>query len=135
MLGCAGKALASRRPFVTHFTALLAPENALVAQVAQTLAQRLEVVEPSVIDFEMVAAQDHLMLVVIEDTALELAKVWNDFLEYSCASAVTHADVTGLAVEMPPFTTEKFCQAVLLSAALSFASCSLESVVFSTRGL
>ena len=83
----------------------------------------------------MVAAQDHLMLVVIEATALELAKVWNDFLEYSCASAVTHADVTGLAVEMPPFTTEKFCQAVLLSAALSFASCSLESVVFSTRGL
>ena len=43
----------------------------LIAHIAQTLAQRLEVIEPGVIDFGMVTAQDDLMLVVAENAALE----------------------------------------------------------------
>ena len=43
----------------------------LIAHIAQTLAQRLEVIEPGGIDFGMVTAQDDLMLVVAENAALE----------------------------------------------------------------
>jgi len=55
MLGCAGKAPAPRRSLSTHRTAVLACQGALLfAHIAQTLEQRLEVIEPDVIDFGMV---------------------------------------------------------------------------------
>src|SRR5262249_42544122 len=59
VLGCARKACASLRPFSAHRTALFARQGALlVAHLAQTLAQRPEVIKRSVIDFGMVTAQD-----------------------------------------------------------------------------
>jgi len=74
MLGCARKACASLRPFSAHRTAILARQGALlIAHLAQTLTQRLEVIKRGVIDFRMVTAQDDLMLVVAENAALEFA--------------------------------------------------------------
>src|SRR5271165_3076121 len=65
MLRCARKASGSRLSLSAHRTAILACQGALlIAHIAQTLAQRLEVIEPDVIDFGMVTAQDDLMLVV-----------------------------------------------------------------------
>jgi hypothetical protein len=72
MLGCARKASASRRSLSARRKAILACQGTLlIAHIAQTLAQRLEVIEPGVIDFGMVTAQDDLMLVVAETAALE----------------------------------------------------------------
>src|SRR5262249_49694473 len=74
VLGCARKACASLRPFSAHRAALFARQGALlVAHLAQTLAQRPEIIRRSVIDFGMVTAQDDLMLVIAENTALEFA--------------------------------------------------------------
>ena len=74
VLGRAGKACASRRSLSAHRTAICARQGTLlVAHIAQTLAQRLEVIKPSVIDFGMVTAQDELMLVIAENAALEFA--------------------------------------------------------------
>src|SRR6516165_6077669 len=74
VLGCARKACASLRPFSAHCTAFFARQGALpIAHLAQTLAQRLEIIKRSVIDFRMVSAQDDLMLVVAENAALEFA--------------------------------------------------------------
>src|ERR1700730_9005133 len=73
MLRCA-KASASRLSLSSHRTATLACQGALlIAHIAQTLAQRLEVIEPGVIDFGMVTAQDDLMLVVAQNAPLEFA--------------------------------------------------------------
>src|SRR5262249_22176394 len=74
MLGCARKALSSRRPLAARFTTLRARQCALfVAHVAQALAQCLEVIEPSLINFGMMTAQDHPVFVIAEDAAFELA--------------------------------------------------------------
>src|SRR6516162_99283 len=45
-----------------------------LAPLPQTLAQRLEVIKRGVIDFGMVTAQNHLVLVVAENAALEFAR-------------------------------------------------------------
>ena len=75
LLGCTRKAFTSRRSFSARGTANVARQRSfLVAHIAQTLAQRLEVIEASVIDFGMMTAQDDLMLVVAENAALELAR-------------------------------------------------------------
>src|SRR6516164_6403754 len=74
VLVCARKACASLRPFSAHCTTFFARQGALpIAHLAQTLAQRLEIIKRSVIDFRMVSAQDDLMLVVAENAALEFA--------------------------------------------------------------
>src|SRR5215467_12072785 len=74
VLGRAGKACAPLRPFSAHRTALFARQGALlVAHLAQTLAQRAQVIKRSVIDFGVVTAQDDLMLVIAENAALEFA--------------------------------------------------------------
>ncbi len=74
MLGSARKASASRRSLSAQRTAILACQGTLlIAHIAQMLAQRLEVIEPGVIDFGMVTARDDLMLVVAENAALEFA--------------------------------------------------------------
>jgi hypothetical protein len=79
MLGCAGKGSTPRRSFAARFAALRAHQGPLlVAHVAQTLTQRLKVVEPAVVNSGMMAAQDDLMLVVTEDAALELAGYGHD---------------------------------------------------------
>src|SRR5262249_13563581 len=44
-----------------------------LSRIAQTLAQRLEIIKPSVVDFGMVTAQDDLMFVVAENAAFEFA--------------------------------------------------------------
>src|SRR5262249_48449884 len=68
MLGGARKALASRRSLAACFAALRARQcSLLLAHVAQALAQRLEVFEPSLIDFGVMTTQDNLMLVVAEN--------------------------------------------------------------------
>src|SRR5262245_1267652 len=70
----AGKALASGRSLAARFAALRASQGALLAaHVTQALAQRLEVIKPGVVNFRMVTAQDDLVLVVVEDAALEFA--------------------------------------------------------------
>src|SRR5262249_29979123 len=67
MLGCARKALSSRRPLAARFTPLCVRQCALlVAHVAQALAQCLEVIEPGLIDFGMMTAQDGPVLVIAE---------------------------------------------------------------------
>src|SRR5260370_1697541 len=74
MLGSARKASASRRSLSAQRTAILACQGTLlIAHIAQMLAQRLEVIEPGVIDFGMVTPRDDLMLVVAENAALELS--------------------------------------------------------------
>src|SRR5262249_45731284 len=74
MLGCARKASASRCHLSARGTAVLARERTfLIPHIAQTLAQRLELIEPDIIDFGMVTAQNDLMLVVAENAAFELA--------------------------------------------------------------
>src|SRR5215510_13673937 len=74
MLRCARKAPPSRCRLSACGTAILARECAfLIAHLAQTLTQRLEVIKRGVIDFRMVTAQDDLMLVVAENAALEFA--------------------------------------------------------------
>jgi hypothetical protein len=70
MLGCARKPSASRRSLSARRTAILTCQGTfLIAHIAQTLAQRLEVIEPGVI-VGMVTAPDDLMLVVAENAAL-----------------------------------------------------------------
>src|SRR5262249_23784098 len=54
---------------------------------AQTLAQRLEVIRRSVIDFGMMTAQDDLMLVIAENAALEFAGYGHGGPLVSCAAA------------------------------------------------
>jgi len=72
VLGCVRKACASLLPFSAHRTAIFARQGALlIAHLAQTLAQRLEVIKRAVIDFRMVTAQNDLMLVIAENAALE----------------------------------------------------------------
>jgi hypothetical protein len=44
-----------------------------VAHVAQALAQCLEIVEPGLVNFRVVAAQDDGVLIVAEDAAFKLA--------------------------------------------------------------
>src|SRR5215471_1000306 len=74
MLGCARKALSSRRPLAARFTPLCARHCALfVAHLAQALAQSLEVIKPSLINLGMMTAQDDGVLFIAEDAALELA--------------------------------------------------------------
>src|SRR5215472_6068925 len=88
VLGCAGKALASRRPFTARFTSLPARQGTLlIAHLAQTLAQGPEVIKRSVIDFGMVTAQDDLMLVIAENAALEFAGYGHGGPLVSCAAA------------------------------------------------
>src|SRR6516165_9710423 len=88
VLGCARKALASRRPFTARFTSLPARQGTLlIAHLAQTLAQRPEVIRRSVIDFGMVTAQDDLMLVIAENAALEFAGYGHGGPSVSCAAA------------------------------------------------
>src|SRR5215510_7791758 len=88
VLGCAGKALASRRPFTARFTSLPARQGTLlIAHLAQTLAQRPEVVERSLVDFGMMTAQDDLMLVIAENAALEFAGYGHGGPLVSCAAA------------------------------------------------
>jgi hypothetical protein len=75
--GCStvpGKACASLCPLRAHRTAVLPCQSTLLAaHIAQPLAQRLEVIEPDIIDFGMVSAQDDLVLLVAENAALEFA--------------------------------------------------------------
>src|SRR5262249_50961355 len=59
----------------------------LIAHLAQTLAQRPEVIKRSVIDFGMVTAQDDLMLVIAENAALEFAGYGHGGPLVSCAAA------------------------------------------------
>jgi hypothetical protein len=62
----------------------------LIAHLAQTLSQRLEVIKRGVIDFRMVTAQDDLMLVVAENAALEFAGYGHGGPLVSCAAANEH---------------------------------------------
>src|SRR5215471_5324166 len=88
VLGCARKACASLRPFSAHRTALFARQGTLlIAHLAQTLAQRSQVIKRSVIDFGMVTAQDDLMLVIAENAALEFAGYGHGGPLVSCAGA------------------------------------------------
>src|SRR5215510_4663849 len=88
VLGCARKACTSLRPFSAHRTAIFARQGALlITHLAQTLAQRLEVIKRSVIDFRMVTAQDDLMLVIAENAALEFAGYGHGGPLVSCAAA------------------------------------------------
>src|SRR5262245_56888323 len=88
VLGCARKACASLRPFSAHRTAIFARKGALlIAHLAQTLAQRPEVIKRSVIDFGMVTAQGDLMLVIAENAALEFAGYGHGGPLVSCAAA------------------------------------------------
>src|SRR5215831_5456845 len=65
----------SRRPFPACLAALLARQSPLlVAHIAQPLAQRLEIIEPDIIDSGMMTAQDDLMLIVAENAAFEFAR-------------------------------------------------------------
>ena len=74
--------------FSAHCTAFFARQGALpIAHLAQTLAQRLEIIKRSVIDFRMVSAQDDLMLVVAENAALEFAGYGHGGPLVSCAAA------------------------------------------------
>ena len=51
VLGCAGKACASLRPFSAHRTAIFARQGTLlIAHLAQTLAQRPELIKRRVIE-------------------------------------------------------------------------------------
>ena len=69
VLGCARKACASLHPFSAHHTAIFARQGALlIAHLAQTLTERLEVIKRGVIDFRMVTAQNDLMLVIYLDS-------------------------------------------------------------------
>jgi len=88
MLRCARKACASLRPFSAHRTAIFARQGALpIAHLAQTLAQRLEIIKRGVIDFRMVSAQDDLMLVIAENAALEFTGYGHGGPLVSCAAA------------------------------------------------
>src|SRR5215468_10171923 len=88
MLRCARKACASLRPFSAHRTAIFARQGALlIAHLAQTLTQRLEVIKRGVIDFRMVSAQDDLMLVIAENAALEFTGYGHGGPLVSCAAA------------------------------------------------
>src|SRR5262249_37286939 len=91
MFGSAGKASASRHSFSARGTANVARQRSfLVAHIAQTLAQRLEVIEASVIDFGMMTAQDDLMLVVAENAPLELARDGHELPVLLAAVSCTH---------------------------------------------
>src|SRR6516162_9856883 len=80
--------LAPLRPFSAHRAALFARQGALlIAHLAQTLAQRAQVIKRSVIDFGMVTAQDDLMLVIAENAALEFAGYGHGGPSVSCAAA------------------------------------------------
>src|SRR6516164_5819009 len=59
----------------------------LIAHLAQTLAQRPEVIKRSVIDFGMVTAQGDLMLVIAENAALEFTGYGHGGPSVSCAAA------------------------------------------------
>src|SRR5262252_1779571 len=88
VLGCAREACAPLRPFSAHRAALFARQGALlIAHLAQTLAQRAQVIKRSVIDFGMVTAQDDLMLVIAENAALEFAGYGHGGPLVSCAAA------------------------------------------------
>src|SRR5262249_5502425 len=88
VLGCARKACASLRTFSAQCPAFFARQGALlVAHLAQTLAQRSQVIKRSVIDFGMVTAQDDLMLVIAENAALEFAGYGHGGPLVSCAAA------------------------------------------------
>src|SRR5215831_5259386 len=88
VLGCARKACASLCPFSSHRTAIFARQGALlIAHLAQTLAQRLQIIKRGVIDFRMVTAQDDLMLVIAENAALEFTGYGHGGLLVSCAAA------------------------------------------------
>jgi hypothetical protein len=74
-LSCAGKAPASRRSFPARGPAVLARQRAfLISHIAPTLAQRLKVIKPGIVDFGMVTAQDDFMLIVTENAPLEFAR-------------------------------------------------------------
>ena len=74
MLGCAGEASSSRLSFAARFAALLARQGPLpLTHVAETVAQCFQVIERDVVDPGMVTPQDHLVLVVAENAALEFA--------------------------------------------------------------
>jgi len=74
MLGCARKALSSRLPLAARFAPLRVRQCVfLVAHIAQALPQSPEVIEPGLINFGMMTAQNDLVLVMAEDAALELA--------------------------------------------------------------
>src|SRR6516162_8800262 len=88
VLRCARKACASLRPFSTHRAAIFARQGSLlIAHLAQTLAQHLEVIKRGIIDFGMVTAQDDFMLVIAENAALEFAGYGHDGPFGSCAAA------------------------------------------------
>src|SRR5262249_40594903 len=75
-------------PFTARFTSLPARQGTLlIAHLAQTLAQRPEVIKRSVIDLGMVTAQDDLMLVIAENAALEFAGYGHGGPLVSCAAA------------------------------------------------
>jgi hypothetical protein len=113
MLGCARKALSPRRPLSARFTPLCARQCTLfVAHVAQALAQSLEVIKPSLINFGMMAAQDDPVLVKAEDPALELAGYGHEMSSWRRRTAASRPRV-----------------AALIRAAVSFASCLLEASV------
>src|SRR5262249_4829216 len=59
----------------------------LIAHLAQTLAQRLEIIKRGVIDFRMVTPQDDLMLVIAENAALEFTGYGHGGPLVSCAVA------------------------------------------------
>jgi hypothetical protein len=57
MLGCAGKASASRCSFSARGPTILARQRAFpIAHIAKTLTQRLKVIKSGIIDFGMVTA-------------------------------------------------------------------------------
>src|SRR6516225_11650847 len=88
VLGCARKACASLRPFSAHRTAIFARQGAFpIAHLAQTLAQRPELNNRSVIDFGMVTAQNGLILVIAENAALEFAGYGHGGPLVPCAAA------------------------------------------------
>src|SRR5262249_14957769 len=74
MFGRARTTPASRRLFPSYVAALLAVQSSfLVANIAQPLPQRLEVIKTGIIDSGVMTAQDDLMLLVAENAAFEFA--------------------------------------------------------------
>jgi hypothetical protein len=75
VLGRAGETPTSRLALSADFTPLLSRQRTLpIAQIAKTLAQRLQIFESNVVNSRVVTLENDFMLVVTENTALEFAR-------------------------------------------------------------
>src|SRR5262249_47962661 len=102
MLGCARKALSSPRSLAARFTPLCVRQRALfVAHVAQALAQCLEVIQPGLVNFGMMTAQDDPVLVMAEDAALELAGYGHELFSWLSRIVASATETFRVALHGP----------------------------------